>query len=222
MNLAICDDHLTFIESLQTLLAGRGHNVVGWSTNPHDASALSPPGIDAIIVDLHFPGIAGSDAVGIIRGAVSLTPIVILTATSDPDVIEQAFEQGADGAVLKTEGIDELEAVLLKVGAVPAGSARADRDPKVRSRRVRSMAKRSQKRGPGPRLTNRELEVLEALAAGRTTAEIAQSMGVRISTVRTHVQHLLSKCGAHSRLALVAYAQRTKLAGSPSSLGKTP
>ncbi|HYA68062.1 MAG TPA: response regulator transcription factor [Acidimicrobiales bacterium] len=212
MNLAICDDHLTFIESLELLLGNRGHRVVGRSNSPHDSADLSSAEVDAIIVDLQFPGIGGSDAVGIIRDTVSSIPIVVLTASSDLKVIEQAFDRGANGAVLKTEGIDELEAVLLKVEAANSGPSRADLDRKVRSRQVQAMTKRRPSRGRGPHLTERELEVLEGLVGGRTTAEIAKSIGVEISTVRTYVQHLLAKFGAHSRLELVASARRAGLA----------
>ncbi len=209
MNLAICDDHQTFIESLQSLLGDRGHRVIGWSKSPHDTVALTSPGVEIIIIDLQYPGIGGSEAIEIVRANVSSIPIVILTASLDIEVIEQAFEAGANGAVLKTEGIEELEAVLLKVEAAVSGASRPDSDLKVRSRQVQAMRKRRPRRKPGPRMTDRESEVLEGLVSGRSTAEIARSMGVEISTVRTHVQHLLVKFDAHSRLELVASVRRT-------------
>ncbi len=212
MNLAICDDHQTFIESLQALLGDRGHHVIGWSKSPHDVATLSPPEVEAIIVDLQFPGIGGSEAVGIIRDTGTTVPIVVLTATPDLHVIEQAFDRGANGAVLKTEGIAELEAVLLKVEATARGPRPSAQSPKVRSRQVQAIKRRRQKPGSGPILTDREFEVLEGLLGGVTTGDIAESMGVEISTVRTHVQHLLAKFGAHSRLELVATARRSELA----------
>lgn len=207
MKLALCDDHVTFGEALQTLLNSRGHEVVGWSSSPHIDVDLPRTGVDVIVVDLHFPGVKGCEAVDIVRQAAPAVPIVVLTADADRDLLEQAFDHGANGAVLKTEGINELESVLAKVeGANRNGQLDSAR--RVRSRQVQALPRQARRGGSGLYLTNRELEVIQMLKKGDTTAEIAKSMGVEISTIRTHIQHLLAKFGAHSRLELVASAMR--------------
>jgi len=213
VRVAICDDHLTFGDALQAVLADRGHEVVARSGSPYDNAGFA--GSDAIVLDLGFPGVDGCEAVDAVRHAAPAAAIVVLTGSADLNLIERAFDHGAKGAVLKSEGIDELESVLTKVGAPGGELGRETSGAKVRSREVQALRKRRQAGGPGPDLTDREREVLEKLTSGSTTAEIAESMGVRISTVRTHVQHLLAKFGAHSRLELVASAKRLRIGVLP-------
>jgi two-component system nitrate/nitrite response regulator NarL len=219
MRVAICDDHLTFVDALETLLSNRGHEVVCRSSSPYDGAELGRPGVDVLVLDLDFPGIEGCEAVDMVRTAAPSLPIVVLTAVPDRNLIEQAFDHGADGAVLKTEGIVELESVLSKVVATTAGAGRSDRGPRVRSRQVQALTESGQGRGARVHLTDRELETLAGLASGHTTAEIAASMGIQMVTVRTHVQHLLAKFGAHSRVEVVAAAIRMGLVGSPGRHG---
>ena len=211
MRVAVCDDHLTFAEALQAVLGDRGHHVVGWSNNPYDSGKFSRAGVDVMLVDLGFPGLDTCEAIDAVRNDHPSTPIVVLTANADLNLIEQAFEHGADGAVLKIEGIDELESVLSKVHIAAKARRAARHDgPRVRSQQVQALKKQRRDK-LGPDLTDREQEVLQRLTSGSTTRAIAESMGVEISTVRTHVQHLLSKFGAHSRLELVAFARRKGL-----------
>ena len=65
--------------------------------------------------------------------------------------------------------------------------------------------------GPAPALTQRELDVLRLLARGAETAEIARELGISATTVRNHVQHILEKMGAHTRLQAVSLARRHHL-----------
>jgi two-component system, NarL family, nitrate/nitrite response regulator NarL len=202
MRIALCDDHLTFSESVADLLSSRGHEVVRRTSAPHGAVGA---GVDVCVVDLHFPGVDGCDAVDIVRREAPEVPIVVLTARLDRDLLERALDHGASGAVLKTEGVAELESVLLRVAAA---SEHPEARPRIRSRQVQTLTKRRRGSGTRPRLTPREDEVLQGIADGLTTAQIAASLGVEVATVRTHVQHLLGKFGAHSRLELVAWAMR--------------
>jgi DNA-binding NarL/FixJ family response regulator len=213
MKLAICDDHLTFGEALEAALSDRGHHVVTRSTTPYDAASFDSS--DAVVLDLGFPGVKGCDAVSLVRSAVPQVPIVVMTAGADRALIERALDNGADGAVLKTERIDELESVLETVVAATDGANRRKTRSRVRSRQVQALATRRLGPGYGTNLTDRELEVLEHLSAGASTPDIAKAMGVQISTIRTHVQHLLTKFGVHSRLELVAAAKR--VAGTSSA-----
>jgi len=207
MKVALCEDHLTFGEALEGLLIGLGHNVIRRTTTPSGAAG---PDADVCVVDLHFPGIEGCEAVDIVRQEAPTIPIVVLTARRDSELIEQAFDHGANGAVLKTEGIVELDSVLRQVvEELARGDSRRPRRH-VRSRQVQVLTRRRDGIRTQPHLTRREDEVLRALVKGKTTAEVATSLGVEITTLRTHVQHLLAKFGAHSRVELVAAAIRTR------------
>lgn len=210
MRIAICDDHLTFSEAMQTAWRKRGHQLAQ-ASSPYEVGHFD--GCDVVLLDLGFPGVEGSEAVEIVRKILPAVPLVVFTGRSDIGLIEQALESGADGAVLKQEPLDELESVLARV--VTASASKGPRTPRtaVCSRQVRALGRPRRTRGPGGDLTGRESEVLDRLAAGWSTVQIAEMMGVQISTVRTHVQHLLTKFGVHSRLELVASARRTKAGG---------
>ena len=182
MRVAICDDHLTFSEALEGLLSARGHEVVRRAPAP-DRPDLGD-GVDVCVLDLQFPGVNGCDAVEVVRAGAPTTPIVVLTCR-------------------ERNRRRSLESVLAQVVEARASNDRR----RFRSRQVQALEKRS-RGGRAVALTPREAEILRALADGMTTAEMARTLGIEVATVRTHVQHLFGKFGAHSRLELVAAAIR--------------
>jgi two-component system, NarL family, nitrate/nitrite response regulator NarL len=205
MNIVICDDHTTFSEALQEAWRSRGHHVAR-AGSPREVAALDE--VDVVVLDLGFPGLAECEAVEIVRTLLPTVPVVVLTGRVDGGLIGRAFELGAKGAVLKQEPLDELESVIERVVSTPL--AASGQRLAVCSRQVRALRRGREAGHPGGALTARERQVLEHLSAGWSTPQIAETMGVRISTVRTHVQHLLTKFGVHSRLELVASARKTK------------
>jgi two-component system nitrate/nitrite response regulator NarL len=212
MRLLICDDHLMFSEALASLLKARGHTVVGCPTTPEGAVELSQEEeVDAIICDLHFPGIDGSRSVSFLRAARPDTPIVVLTADPDLRLLREAALGGADGIALKIEGVEELERVLLEVTSPLFTMARGSSPARERgwSRRARALDRGPSRYRMDELLTARERQVLEHLVRGDDTSAIATSLGVGTATIRTHLQNLFMKFGVHSRLELVAYAIRT-------------
>jgi two-component system, NarL family, nitrate/nitrite response regulator NarL len=215
MRVAICDDHRTFTEALCMLLQSKGHDVVAVASRP-DEEALTCSGAETILVDLSYPGVVGADAVAIVRERAPDPAIVVLTAHPEPDLLERVQAAGADGVVMKTDGVDELEAVLAKITEARRDSEATELRRFVRSRHASAALKRAPSREPTTELTPRELELLEALAAGTSTTAVAGSMGIGVATVRTHVQHVLLKLGAHSRIEAVATAKRLGLIGSGS------
>jgi len=214
MKIIICDDHVMFAEALSSLLMKRGHMVLARASSPEEGLMLADredEDADAWLVDLHFPGIAGSSSVRQLRAVMPEMPLVVLTADSDRALLQQALEDGADGVALKTEGVEEVERLLRRVSA-PAFQKRPNHtEPeKAWSHLARSLGPTQRQRGV-PELTEREHDVLIRLWRGDSTTAIADTLGVGVSTVRTHLQHLYEKTGVHSRLELVAYAARNDL-----------
>jgi two-component system, NarL family, nitrate/nitrite response regulator NarL len=209
MQIGICDDHLMFGEAFSALLVKRGHKVLACAKSPGDGLATPDRGeIDVWLTDLHFPGIEGTGAVRQLRRALPDIAIVVLTADTDRALLQQALEDGADGAVLKTEGIEEIERLLRRVTSLPFQQRRCQAEgDKAWSQLARSTGS-WETRGGGPRMTLREQDVLMRLWQGDSTNAIAEALGVGVSTVRTHLQHLYVKVGVHSRLELVAYSAR--------------
>ncbi len=212
MQIVICDDHMMFAEALSTLLMKRGHKVLAQVSSPEQGLALkNRDEADVWLTDLHFPGMADTAGVRLLREAMPEIPIVVLTADSDRTMLQQALEDGADGVALKTEGVEEVERLLRRVSA-PAIRKRRTHTPseKAWSHLAKSLGRGQRGKGT-PALTAREQDVLMRLWRGESTSSIAKSMDVGVSTVRTHLQHLYVKVGVHSRLELVAYAARNGL-----------
>ncbi|HEX4218849.1 MAG TPA: response regulator transcription factor [Acidimicrobiales bacterium] len=206
----ICDDHSLFSEAFASLLLQRGHDVVHCVATPAEALVagrqLRP---EVFLLDLHFPGVHGVDAVKLLRAAMADAPIVVLTAEPDAELLRQALDAGADGVVLKSEGVDEIEHVLRCVQPARAGAQRARPSAdKTWSRQARALAQRQARIVEDRNLTPRERQVIVLLVQGKSTAAIAGIMNVGKATLHAHLQHLFVKLGVHSRLELVAYAIR--------------
>jgi two-component system nitrate/nitrite response regulator NarL len=213
VQIGICDDHLMFGEALSALLVKRGHKVLACAKSPGDG--LATPGredVDVWLTDLHFPGIEGTGAVRLLRRALPDMAIVVLTADLDRALLRRALEDGADGAVLKTEGIEEIELLLRRVTSLPFQARRcqpaADNAADKAWSHLAGSIGSSGSRGGEPQMTLREQDVLMRLWQGDSTVAIAEALGVGVSTVRTHLQHLYVKVGVHSRLELLAYSAR--------------
>jgi two-component system, NarL family, nitrate/nitrite response regulator NarL len=142
-----------------------------------------------------------NDPVALVRQAFPTTPIVVFSA-SDGVALERARVAGAHAWVSKEDSITSLVELVERVGRDPY-SGHSTRD-------IRTVPSPASERWPHL-LTPRELQALEGLVSGKNTTELAQWMGVRESTVSTHIQTVLTKLGVHSRLEVVAYAMATRL-----------
>lgn len=136
------------------------------------------------------------------------TAFVVVTARADAASLGRALAAGVRGVALKDDDFVEIHRVLTVAVHGGAASRRA-------STAVLSLSARAAMRPGGRRerdgaefLTPREREALVRLVRGESTTVMARSMGVRKTTARTHVDAVLTKLGAHSRLEAVAYAVR--------------
>jgi DNA-binding NarL/FixJ family response regulator len=210
MRIVICDDHAMFSEAFASLLSQRGHEVVSCAATPAEALVAGRryrP--DVFLLDLHFPGVHGADAVHQLRAALVDVPIVVLTAEVDAELLRQALDAGADGVVLKSEGVVEIEQVIRRAHLPPAAQrGSTPHSEKAWSRQARALAQRQARIVKDQDLTPRERQVIVLLVQGRSTAAIARAMNVGRATLHAHLQHLFVKLGVHSRLELVAYAIR--------------
>ena len=210
MRVLLCDDHRTFGESLASLLARRGIDVVG----PVDSlveldEAVPAQRVDVVLTDLRFPDVPVADVLPALRAALPGVPVVVLTAELDRQLLRGAVDAGADGVVIKTDGVSEIERVLRQVGAGAVGEPPPGAGWPVCSRNARARLQRDVPGGGRLALTERELDVLRLLTRGGSTSDLAAGLGIGAATVRTHVQNLLVKFGVHSRLELVAAALRS-------------
>src|SRR5580704_9823597 len=207
MRLVVFDDHRILVEPLSVALQARGFDVVATATTPEEClTAVANEQPDVCLLDLYLPGREdGLVTARAIRTDHPGTQVVILSGMADPVILSQAIELGVAGIIRKDQTVDKIAAALLQIAA--GGSAfQMDvvRDVVCR------LTSRPRKE-PWEYLTDRELEVLSRIVAGESTKQMARSMQIAASTVRTYAQNVLTKLGVHSRLEASAIAVRAHL-----------
>lgn len=154
--------------------------------------------VDVVLMDLRFSGdaTAGVRATARIRELADPPQVLVLTSHDTDSDILGAIEAGACGYLLKDAGPDEL------LGAVRAAAAgESALSPTVAGKLMGRL------RDPRPLLTDRETEVLRAVADGATNRQAAASLNVSEATVKTHLVHIFDKLGVTTRTAAVARAR---------------
>jgi two-component system, NarL family, nitrate/nitrite response regulator NarL len=202
MKVLLCDDHRLMLDCLAAVFEERGDTVELASTPEQAAALLAADGADVCVLDLGFPTAGGAEGVRLVREAAPATPVVIFSGTLDPSELDDARAAGAHGYVSKDHSVYSLVEAVDRVATGDASTTGAWESPGA------SPSKADQ---TNHFLTPRERQALEGLVQGKNTTQLAHWMGVRESTVSTHVQTVLAKLGAHSRLEAVALAMSNRL-----------
>lgn len=199
MRVVICDDHRLLLEALTTALAGQGYVVEAATTSPEDAvRAVSLADPDVLLMDVMFPDGSGVDTARRVMAEHPRTKVVLMTGTESVEPLTEALQIGVSGYVMKGQ---RIEAIVEALETAVRGGLSVDRQLLGR---VRNAAPVPRQRTPLDQLTPREKYVFTLLANGMSTRQIVQRLGVSQSTVRTHIQNILSKLGVHTRLQAVA------------------
>jgi NarL family two-component system response regulator LiaR len=202
----IVDDHNVVRQGLRFLLEHEPDiEVVG--DCPDGASAIREvdrlvPGV--VLLDLQMPGMDGITTLRELKARSPATQVIVLTSHQGDDLVFDAVRAGATSYLLKTAGVEEV------VRAV-RGAARGESvlDPSVAARVLQEM--RNRQREPVDQLSKREVEVLRALARGRSNKEIASALGIGEETVKTHVSNILSKLHLADRTQAAIYGLQKRL-----------
>jgi DNA-binding NarL/FixJ family response regulator len=202
----IADDHPLFRRGLRSLLDGHdGIAVVAEAATGVEAvtqaRAAQP---DVAVLDLHMPGLDGVEAT---RRIVATSPhvgVLVLTMFDDDDSVFAAMRAGARGYLLK--GADQLE-ILHAVQAVSRGEAIFG--PTVAQRIIEFFAAPRQApiASAFPELTERELEVLDHIAAGHSNPDISHDLALSPKTVRNHVSNIFTKLQVADRAQAIVRAR---------------
>jgi DNA-binding NarL/FixJ family response regulator len=205
ISLVVGDDHVVFLDALATVLAQRDYaiTIAGSLQDTVDAVAKGQP--DLCLVDRHFAGDDSIDAIGRMIAASPGTKVLMLSADPDTDGIVSALNAGASGYLHKTRGVTALTAAIERVmrGEVVVDVPRSTGRPRP--------AGQEDARRLAAHLTARERECLALLVEGLDTGAMARKLTVSRTTVRTHVQSILTKLGVHSRLEAASFAVRYRL-----------
>jgi two-component system, NarL family, nitrate/nitrite response regulator NarL len=220
MRVVICDGHRVFADALASLLRSAGHHVAGTALDLDEAVGMLGAGqdaADACVIDLRLPRSGLRPDIGRAVAAAPGTAFVALTGSADPSLLRHAMAAGVRGVALKGDDFGEFLRVLTEsvAGHGPAAweAGPPAAGPVILSASARAAVRRGDgaQAGPSQFLTEREREALGRLVRGESTAGMARAMGVRVSTARTHIDAVLGKLGAHTRLEAIAYAVREGL-----------
>ena len=212
IRILIADDHMVVREGLRALLIPRnGMEVVGEAVDGADAVekalALRP---DVILMDVNMPVKSGLEATAEIIGENPEARILVLTSFGEEANVSTAIQAGALGYLLKNTPAPEL---LHTIRGVAMGNLTLGPEvAQMVKQNLRQPAESSV--SPIADLTERELEVLRGVAQGKSNEEIARTLGIEKSTVRSHVSTILNKLDLANRTQAALYAIEMGLARS--------
>jgi DNA-binding NarL/FixJ family response regulator len=197
LKVLIADDHPLILAGIRRVLERTDNiEVVGEAhSGPELMGLVERRRPDLVLTDLRMPGVVGTDCIAAIRSNWPEVKVVVLSASDDRGSIDSALAAGASAYALKSVGSADIASVVLQaasgsvfhsVGAParPADSATED----------------------SPLLTTRESSILEAVAAGLTTAAISKDLWVSEHTVKFHLTNIYRKLGVPNRAGAVRYA----------------
>jgi DNA-binding NarL/FixJ family response regulator len=205
----IIDDHRMFTQAVAAALTEEPDmEVVGTVDNLAGARReLEKVEVDVILLDQRLPDGQGTHAAAELRAIRPAAKVILVTAAMDPSVLNEALAAGCAGFVTKGDSIDALSAAVRAAasGATPVS-------PAMLNRLTSGDPRGSNLTEP---LTLRETSVLLFLADGMSNEEISKRLFISIHTLRNHIQSIISKLGAHSKLEAVSVAIREGLITAP-------
>jgi DNA-binding NarL/FixJ family response regulator len=212
----LADDHALVRAGIRALLQSLvGIEVVAEVDDGREAlrliEELQP---DVVLMDIAMPGLNGLEAVARVAKEFSHVRVIILSMYENEEYVLHALRAGAVGYLLKGARTSELELAVTSVARgetylSPAASKHVVLDYIQRVGEISASAEREPR--PADRLTPRQCEILQMIAAGRTTKEIAQRLDISVKTVEMHRAQLMDRLGIHDIAGLVRYAIRTGL-----------
>lgn len=202
----LADDHAVVRDGLRALLEAQADlRVVGDAGDGRSAvrqaNALRP---DVVVIDIAMPELNGIDATEQIRQSLPATEVVILSVHTDSEHVFRALKAGAKGYVMKEAAGREVVQAIRDVNA-----GRRYLSPRIADTVTADFVRLRQEapdRGPLDSLSAREREVLQLVAEGKSSAEIATRLSLSVKTVETYRSRLMLKLDIHDVAGLVKFA----------------
>jgi DNA-binding NarL/FixJ family response regulator len=205
LRVVIADDQASVREGLVLLLGGLpGIDVVGAAADGEQALELvAEHQPDAILLDLHMPGLDGIGATHRLAADHPRVAIVVLTTYVDDTSVLEALRAGARSYLTKdADRTDIARALRAAAGGLTVF------DPRVHATLLAATSPAAASPDPPDGLTQREVEILGLIAQGLTNGEIAERLFLSSHTIKTHINRIFAKTGSRDRVAAIGYAQR--------------
>jgi len=212
IRVAIVDDHSVIRQGMRSLLTDAGMLVVGEAADGNAAVELAADTTpDVMLLDIRMKGRDGLDALPDIKSASPCTQVIMLTTYANPAYLTEAIQHGASGYLLKEADMDDIISAI-HTAAMPGS---------LIDRSLLNAALKGGDGQPQPEaitatptpdaisaLSQREYDVLRLLCEGLSNAQIAERLSIGITTVKTHVKHILQKLDVSDRTQAVLVAVR--------------
>ncbi|MED4061144.1 response regulator [Priestia megaterium] len=200
----IVDDHLVVREGLKLLIeTSDKYVIVGEAENGRIAidlvEKLKP---DVILMDLYMPVMSGLEAITELRRTNPEIPIVILTTYNEDQLMMKGIEAGAKGYLLKDTGVENL---FESIDSAIRGETLLQPEITERIQNYKTKLLKEQSKSK-VMLTSREMTILQAIARGSTSKEIAYDIGIAERTVKSKLTSIYNKLGVDSRTEAVVVA----------------
>ncbi len=211
IRILLVDDHASTREPLAFMLDQEADlSVVAQAGSLEEARlVLTEPGfgIDVAVIDLGLPDGSGEALIGMARASNPRAVALVLTYFSDQERLARAIQAGASGLLHKSASVAD---VMNAIRSLHAGESLLSAQEVLAALQVGDQERQRERefRRQSEQLTDRELEVLRALAEGLSDREIADRFHIGPATVRTHVTSILAKLRATSRLQALVQAIR--------------
>ena len=209
IRIVVADDHAIVREGLRRVLTTTGFEVVADTGDADSAlAAVVEHQPNVLVLDITMPGGGGWSIIKRVLDEHPATRILMLSVHDEAEYVIESFRLGAHGYVRKDTTPAELRAA---VAAVHAGNAYVS--PAVAAHLTDAIRARPTE-GAGERLTPREREVLALVANGRTTKQVAASLGISPRTVEAHREAVMRKLNIRTVAGLTRYALEEGIAGT--------
>jgi DNA-binding NarL/FixJ family response regulator len=206
IRVVIVEDKPTMREGLATLINGTpGYQCVGAYRSVEEALRfLGPPPPDVLLLDIHLPGMPGSEGVRLLKEQYPSTQVLMLTIYAEEEKVFESLCNGASGYLLKkTPPARLLEAIReIHEGGAPMS-------PEIAAKVVRLFQRTGRPEPIEHRLTPQEIRLLDLLSKGATYQAVADQLSIHVGTVRKYICSIYTKLHVHSKAEAVRKALKS-------------
>jgi two-component system response regulator NreC len=205
ISVLLADDHILVRQGLRSLLDRENIQVVAEASDGQEVIRLAETHHpDIAIMDISMPTLNGIDAARVLSRSCPKTKVILLTQHEEEQYLHEALQSGVRGYILKSQVVNDLVHAIRQVS-----SGGFYLSPGVSQAVVEAYRSKSER--PSDPLSVRERQVLQLIAEGKSTKDVASLLGISVKTAESHRTRLMQKLDIHETATLVRYAIRRGL-----------